>query len=81
LYAQVSVDYNKYTLSLIRGHGYPHQHISNGFNWKFDNSKLEYDTKCKNWNFHKIYNGVMLNCYPENMIRSDESLMDAIESS
>src|SRR6267143_3643930 len=81
LYAQVSVDYNKYTLSLIRGHGYPHQHISNGFNWKFDNSKLEYDTKCKNWSFHKINNGVMLNCYPENIMRSDESLMDAIESS
>ncbi|HYL65791.1 MAG TPA: hypothetical protein VEU72_01405 [Nitrosopumilaceae archaeon] len=80
LYAQVSVDYNKHTLLLIRGHGYPHPHISNGFNWKFDNSKLEYDTNCQNWSFHKINNGMMLNCYPEKIIKSDESIMDAIES-
>jgi hypothetical protein len=81
LYSQVSVDYNKHTLTLIRGHGYPHQHIANGFNWKFDNSKFEYDTNCQNWRFHKINNCMMLNCYPENVILSDESLMDAIESS
>jgi hypothetical protein len=81
LYAHVSVDYGKNTLTLIRGHNYPHQHITNGFNWKFDNSKFEYDTNCKNWNFHKINNDMMLNCYPENIILSDESLMDAIEIS
>ena len=79
LYAEVVADYNKYTITLIRGHGYPSNHIANGFDWKFDNSKLEYDLKCKGWSFHKIYNGKMLNCYPENKILYDESLIAAIQ--
>ena len=79
LYAEVIADYNKYTITLIKGHGYPDAGVKNGFDWKFDNSQLEYDLKCKRWSFHNIYNGKMLNCYPENKILFDESLIDAIQ--
>ena len=80
LYAQVSVNYDKNTLSLVRGHNYPETNIRNGFNWKFDNSKLEYNTQCNDWSFYKIDNGVMLNCYPNYRMLYDESLLRAIKS-
>lgn len=79
LYAKVTANYQNDSITLIKGHHYPTSAVGNGFNWKFDNSKLEYDTACKNWNFTKIKNGKMLNCYPEQIIFSDAKLLKAIK--
>jgi hypothetical protein len=65
LYAKVNVNYKNGTITLIRGHSYPQSNIANGFGWKYDHSREEYDTVCKNWTFHDVGNGIMLNCYPE----------------
>ncbi len=80
LYAEVKTDYNKNTITLVRGHGYPYTNMTNGFAWKYDNSKFEYDVKCENWKFFKVGNGRMLNCYPEIVISSDQSLLGAIKN-
>jgi len=77
LYAEI--EYENEKITLIRGHNYPESSISNGFDWKFDNSKLEYDSDCKNWEFYKIDNGYMLNCYPDTIIkRKTEILLEMI---
>jgi len=78
LYTEVKTDYTKNTMALVRGHGYPSADISNGFGWKFDNSKFEYDYKCKNWKFDKIVNGKMLNCYPRYQLLYDSALLKEI---
>jgi hypothetical protein len=79
LYAEVKPDYAKNTITLVRGHSYPEKRISNGFDWKFDNSQLEYDTDCKNMQFYKINNGWMLNCYPENIIHKSMRFLEIIK--
>ncbi|MBI3253267.1 MAG: hypothetical protein HYZ56_00835 [Nitrosopumilales archaeon] len=78
LYAEVKTDYTKNTMTLVRGHGYPSTDISNGFGWKFDNSKLEYDYDCKNWKFVKNGNGKMLKCYPYYRLLYDSALLKEI---
>ncbi len=65
LYAEVKSDYTTNTITLVRGHGYPDPEIRNGFNWRSDNSKYEYDVSCDNWTFYTKANKTMLNCYPE----------------
>ena len=79
LYAEVKVDYSSNSITLLRGHGFPEPEIINGFNWKFDNSPLEYDKECNNWKFYDIPNGKMLNCYPEHIIASDKELLKKIK--
>jgi plastocyanin len=79
LFAEVKADYDNNTITLIRGHGYPNESIQNGFDWKFDNTKFEYDVTCLNWHFYDIdNNGKMLSCYPEKKIYFDQSLLQAI---
>lgn len=80
LYGQVKTDYANNTITLIRGHGYPTKDIENGFNWQFDNTNFE-PTICNNtnWKFYKISNGWMLNCYPENIIKTDHKLLETIQ--
>jgi hypothetical protein len=78
LYAEVKANYTSNKVVLVRGHSYPTPDILNGFGWKFDNSKYEYDTKCKNWILYKINNGRMLNCYPEVKIAEDESFVRTV---
>lgn len=80
LYAEVMTDYNKNTITLVRGHGYPYKNMANGFNWKYDNSKFEYDVKCEKWKFFKVGNGKMLNCYPDIVISSNQSLLVEIKN-
>ncbi|MDE1727489.1 MAG: hypothetical protein KGH89_09565, partial [Thaumarchaeota archaeon] len=46
LYAQVQTNYDNDTITLVRGHGYPDSAIRNGFDWKYDNSRYEYDIDC-----------------------------------
>lgn len=79
LYAKITTNYQNDTITLVRGHNYPSKEIRNGFNWKYDNSNDEYDNLCSNWKFIEIKNGKMLNCYPENIIFSDFSLLKAIK--
>jgi hypothetical protein len=79
LYAEVKVDYQSETMTLIRGHSYPEPEISNGFGWKYDNSNLESNTNCKDMGFDKIENGWMLNCYPENAIHQSKVLLQMIK--
>lgn len=79
LYAEVSVDYQNNSIHLVRGHNFPEQKISNGFNWKFDNSNLEYNSDCKDMAFDRIKNGWMLNCYPENAIHQSKVLLKMIK--
>lgn len=78
LYAEIKVNYNENTISLIRGHGFPKQDISNGFDWEHDNTKFEYD-ECEKMSFYKINNGWMLNCYPENAIHKSIVLLKTIK--
>ena len=80
LYAEISVDYYRNEISLIKGHGYPEIKISNGFNWEFENTNpYEFDTGCTNWEFYEIRNGVMLNCWPDQIIFNDKLLLKTIK--
>lgn len=79
LYAEVKIDYWSNSVSLVKGHGYPEKSIGNGFDWKFDNSKLEYDSDCTNMEFYSIENGFMLNCYPELVIHKNQYLLKTIK--
>jgi len=80
LYAEISVDYEKNTITLIKGHNFPDEEIKNGFNWKFDNTHtFEFDNTCDGWEFYEIDNGAMLNCYPELVIHSDKKLLKFIK--
>jgi len=82
LYAEITVDYDKNTITLIRGHNYPESSIINGFDWFWENTHpYEYDHECIDWELYEIDfpNGVMLNCYPENKIAADKNLLRAIK--
>ena len=80
LYAEIEVNYDRNEITLIRGHGYPSNDISNGFDWVFDNTRpFENDLECKDWKFIKITNGYMLNCYPEIKIVKDIQMLKEIK--
>ena len=79
-YGLITVDYQSETISLIRGHGYPENSIKNGFDWKHDNTPMEFDSECKNWEFYDIENGKMLNCYPEVLILQDIEFLKTIRT-
>lgn len=79
LYAEVKYNQEQNTISLVRGHDYP-KGVDNGFDWKFDNTRPdEFDTKCKNWKFRSVDNGIMLDCYPENIIFKNFKLLKTIK--
>ena len=80
LYAKIDYDYEKDSILLIRGHAYPSPNIDNGFNWEHDNTRpYEFDTECIDWEFIEIYNGFMLNCYPEKLIWHDKLFLETIK--
>lgn len=79
LFAQVRSNYTDNTITLVKGHGYPNATIQNGFNWKNDNTKFEYDLKCENWNFTDVDNGKMLNCYPDYAVLYDKNMLSVIK--
>ena len=79
MYAEIMFNEKENTITLIRGHNYPETHITNGFNWQFDNSELEYDDDCFEMRFDKIDNGWMLNCYPETTIHQSKVLLKTIK--
>jgi predicted house-cleaning noncanonical NTP pyrophosphatase (MazG superfamily) len=81
LYAEIDVNYEKNEITLIRGHGYPESTIMNGFDWEFDNTHpYEYDIDCFDWEFYRIPNGEMLNCYPEGPLLSNIELLKEIKN-
>ena len=68
LYAEIEVNYDDETITLIRGHNYPEHEIKNGFDWEFDNTyPYEFDSKCLDLKVYQIENGWMTTCYPENI--------------
>jgi hypothetical protein len=79
MYAKITANYENDTITLVRGHNYPSSDIRNGFGWEYDNSELEYNILCADWKFVEIKHGRMLNCYPENIIFNDLSLLKAIK--
>jgi hypothetical protein len=80
LYAEIEIDIANNQITLIRGHGYPESTIVNGFNWENENTHpYEYDNECNNFEFYKISNGFMLNCYPEQAIWQNSSLLKALK--
>lgn len=68
LSSEVTVNYSDNTITLVRGPNYPNNGINNGFDWEFDNSEQLNNLECNDWNFEKIDNGYMLNCYPEQFL-------------
>jgi hypothetical protein len=79
LYGEIIVDYENNSMTLLRGHNFPTSEITNGFDWKFDNSPSEYNENCKDMGFDKIDNGWMLNCYPERAIHQSKVLLKMIK--
>jgi hypothetical protein len=80
LYAEIEVDVSKNEITLIRGHDYP-PGIMNGFNYEIEEKfhKYEYDNTCSEWEFIEFENGYALNCYPEQAIWQNSSLLKALK--
>jgi len=76
LYAEIDVNYDDNTMSLIRGHDYP-PGIKNGFDYEIEERfhEYEYDANCLEWKFIKIKNGHHLNCYPENILNKNFDIL------
>ena len=80
LYAEVEINYEQNTITLVRGHAFPDKQIDNGFGWEFDNTRpYEFDRDCDNWEFYEIDNGKMLNCFPEEQLYEDSSLLKTLK--
>lgn len=74
-YAQVSIDYDKWQMTLIRGHGY--KGVDNGFDY-ITSSKNEYNLNCVNWQWEKMPNGMQISCWPEFLILEDRNMLKQI---
>ena len=71
LYAEIDVNYDDNTMTLIRGHDYPPENpVANGFGYAIEEKfhEYEYELECLDWKFVEIENGFHLNCYPESII-------------
>ena len=77
LYAEIDVNYEKNTMTLIRGHNYPEFEIKNGFDYEIEQRfhDYEYDIDCIDWKFIEFENGHALNCYPDLMIHTDLDIL------
>ena len=80
LYAEVEIDISNNQITLIRGHDYP-PGIMNGFNYEIEEKfhKYEYDNTCFDWEFIEFENGHALNCYPEQAIWQNSSLLKVLK--
>ena len=82
LYAEIEVDYDNDTITLIRGHNYPEEEITNGFDWEFDNTRpYEFDHECKTMKMYSIKDPRsggdvhwMTTCYPDDVFHSSEHI-------
>lgn len=76
LYALVEVS-NDMNMTLVSGHHYNGK--DNAFDWKWENTRPdEFDVYCLDYKWREVSNGWQLNCYPENTIMYDESIIDFI---
>ena len=81
LYAEITVNYEDSTMTLIRGHNYPDSDILNGFDWEFDNTHpYEYDNDCFKMRFYQIPQGWMTNCYPENVFFNPDQVFTLLKA-
>ena len=76
LYAEIEVNYDDNSISLIRGHDYP-PGIANGFDYEIEERfhADEYDLKCIDWKFNKIENGYHLDCTPSATIEENIEIL------
>ena len=81
LYAEIAVNYDDNTMTLVRGHNYPEFDIYNGFDYEIEQRfhEYEYDTDCFDWKFIEFKNGHALNCYPDLMLHTDWDLLLALK--
>ena len=81
LYAEIDVNYDDNTMTLIRGHNYPEPEIANGFDYVIEEKfhKYEYDSECLNWEFIEIENGFHLNCYPDGLVIDDITILKKLK--
>jgi hypothetical protein len=77
LYAEIDVNYDDNTMTLIRGHQYPDTSIDNGFDYEVEEKfhHYEYDDLCLEWEFIEIENGFHLNCYPDGVIHKNLDIL------
>ena len=77
LYAEIDVNYDTNTMTLIRGHNYPDIEIANGFDYAIEEQfhQYEYDDECLDWEFIEIENGFHLNCYPDGIIHNNLDIL------
>ena len=78
LYAEIDVDYDTNTMTLIRGHQYPPpEKPANGFDYEIEEEfhHYEYDAECLEWEFIEIENGFHLNCYPDAVIHKNLDIL------
>ena len=78
LYAEIDVNYETNTMTLIRGHQYPPpENPANGFDYdvEIEFHHFEYDDKCMEWEFIEIENGFHLNCYPDGVIHKNLDIL------
>jgi len=78
LYAEIDVNYDDNTMTLIRGHSYPPpENPANGFDYdiEIEFHHYEYDTECLEWEFIEIENGFHLNCYPDGVIHQNLEIL------
>ena len=78
LYAEIDVNYDDNTMTLIRGHQYPPpESPANGFDYEIEKRfhHYEYDSECLEWEFIEIKNGYHLNCYPDRVITKNLEIL------
>ncbi|MDC0886109.1 hypothetical protein OAR90_03385, partial [Nitrosopumilus sp.] len=82
LYAEIEVNHDDKTMTLIRGHNYPQIEIKNGFDYAVEEKfhSYEYDDDCFEPKFIKFENGYALNCYPDAVIWERPSILVELQS-
>ena len=78
---EVSVNFLQNTITALSPIKQPQEkNFQNDFQWEYDSSHLEYvdclDVETK---FENVANGIMLNCYPENIVYRSPSLLQLIK--
>lgn len=82
LTSEVTVNYDKNSISLIHEESKSaRKYTKTGFNWKLDNSQYFNDWDCNTWQFYKVENGYMLDCYPETFLPNNGyKILEAIRN-
>ena len=82
LFAEIEVNHDDQTMTLIRGHNYPQLEIQNGFNYEVEERfhEYEYDNTCLDYKFIEFDNGYALNCYPDAIIWDSPDIIGHLKS-